>query len=63
MLLIRFDKKLPQKWGVATYVKNTATGFKAENITFETSFSKYITDEEIVDGVESDGSKAFVRKD
>ena len=58
----KFDKKLPQKWGVATYVKNTATGFKAENITFETSFSKYITDEEIVDGVESDGSKAFVRK-
>ena len=56
----KFDKKLPQKWGVATYVKNT--GFKAENITFETSFSKYITDEEIVDGVESDGSKAFVRK-
>ena len=29
----KFDKKLPQKWGVATYVKNTATGFKAENIT------------------------------
>lgn len=58
----KFDKKLPQKWGVATYVKNTATGFKAENITFETSFSKYITDEEIVDGVESDGTKAFVRK-
>ena len=36
----KFDKKLPQKWGVATYVKNTATGFKAENMTFETSFSK-----------------------
>ena len=58
----KFDKGLPQKWGVSTYVKNTATAFKAENITFETSFSKYITDEEINDGVESDGSKAFVRK-
>lgn len=58
----KYEKGLPQKWGVSTYVKNTAKGFKAENITFETSFSKYITDEEIADGVESDGSKAFVRK-
>ena len=43
------------KWGVGTYVKNTATGFKAENITFEASFNKYITDEEIADGVEETG--------
>ena len=43
------------KWGVGTYVKNTAKGFKAENITFEASFNKYITDEEITDGVTATG--------
>ena len=44
------------KWGVGTYVTKTATGFKAENITFEASFNKYITDEEIADGVTATGS-------
>lgn len=44
------------KWGVSTYVKNTATGFKAENITFEASFNKYITDEELADGVTPTGA-------
>ncbi|MDO4299969.1 MAG: pectinesterase family protein [Clostridia bacterium] len=44
------------KWGVGTYVKNTAKGFKAENITFEASFNKYITDEEITDGVSATGA-------
>ena len=43
------------KWGVGTYVKKTANGFKAENITFEASFNKYITDEEIADGVTATG--------
>ncbi len=52
----KYDKNTPAKWGVATYVKNTATGFKAENITFEASFNKYITDEEIADGVEETGA-------
>ncbi len=44
------------KWGVGTYVTKTATGFKAENITFEASFNKYITDEEINDGVIATGA-------
>ena len=57
----KYEKNGPQKWGVGTYVKSTATGFKAEGITFESSFNKYVTDEEIVDGVESDGSIAFNR--
>ncbi len=48
----KFSRDLePAKWAVSTYVKNTAVGFKAENITFEASFNKYITDEEIADGV------------
>ncbi len=57
----KYDKGLPNKWGVSTYLKSGAKFFKAENITFETSFNKYITDEEILDGVESDGSMSFVR--
>ena len=28
-------------------LKNTATGFSADGITFEASFNRYITDEEI----------------
>lgn len=40
-----------QRWGGAFYVKNTAHDFYAENIVFENSFNKYMTDEEIEDGV------------
>lgn len=58
----KFGKKGPAKWGVATYIKNEAKAFRAEGITFETSFNKYVTDEEIADGVEMDGSFNFVRK-
>ncbi len=46
----------PAKWGTGVYVKNTAKGFRAEKITFEASFNKYITDEEIDDGVLETGS-------
>ena len=58
----KFGKKTVARWGVATYVQKDAKAFRAEGITFETSFNKYVTDEEIADGVESDGSIAFVRK-
>ena len=51
----KFAKNGPQKWGTAVYIKEGATNFKAEGITFENSFNKYITDEEIADGVESTG--------
>lgn len=50
-----FDKYLKHgvdKWGAATYLKSSATDFKAENIVFETSFNRYMTAEEIADGVE-----------
>jgi len=57
----KFEKKPVAKWGGATYLKANAKSFKAENITFETSFNKYITDEEIADGVETDGSIKFNR--
>ena len=58
----KFGKKGVAKWGGATYIKNEARAFRAEGITFETSFNKYVTDEEIADGVEMDGSFNFVRK-
>lgn len=51
----KFSKNQPQKWGTAFYLKEGATGFKAEGITFENSFNQYITDEEIADGVKSTG--------
>lgn len=59
----KFEKKSVAKWGVATYVKKDAKFFRAEGITFETSFNKYVTAEELKDGVEPDGTTiAFVRK-
>ncbi len=48
-----------QRWGGTFYIKNTATDFYAENILFENSFNKYITDEEIEDGVEPDGAQSI----
>ncbi len=58
----KFEKKTVAKWGAATYVKPEAKGFRAEGITFETSFNKYVCEEEISDGVETDGSINFDRK-
>lgn len=37
-------------WGHTVRVNSTATGFKADNITFESSFDRYVTKEEIEDG-------------
>ena len=57
----KFGKKTVAKWGGATYIKSVAKAFRAEGITFESSFNKYVTDEEIADGVECEGF-SFVRK-
>lgn len=48
----QYEKGAASRWGAATYVKSNGTGFKAENIYFEASFNKYMTDEEVADGVE-----------
>lgn len=53
----KYEKKIAAKWGTAVYVKNTAKNFKANGITFENSFNRYVTDEEIEDGVECDTLK------
>ncbi|MBR1771626.1 MAG: hypothetical protein IJ747_06315, partial [Lachnospiraceae bacterium] len=51
----QFEKRIVEKWGTCVYVQKTATAFRAEGITFENSFNRYITDEEIEDGVEVSG--------
>lgn len=38
-------------WGTTVELLATAINFKAENITFESSFNRYMTEEEIADGV------------
>jgi pectin methylesterase-like acyl-CoA thioesterase len=52
-----FDKYLKDKagkfkWGATVFLTSAAKGFRAENITFENSFNKYMTQEELDDGVE-----------
>lgn len=60
----KYAKNSASKWGVGTYIKGSATAFRAEGITFEASFNKYVTDEEIADGVVTGGADAknFERK-
>ncbi len=50
----KYQKNNAEKWGYAVMVNTGATAFRAENITFENSLNRYITDEEIEDGVEAD---------
>ncbi|SEG00191.1 pectinesterase family protein [Lachnospira multipara] len=51
----KYDKNTATKWGASVYVNGKATGFRASGITFEASFNRYITDEELEDGVEVSG--------
>lgn len=47
------------RWGSAVALHTNATYFRAEYITFENSFNRYVTDEEIADGVEPSGSQSI----
>ncbi|MCM1326975.1 MAG: pectinesterase family protein [Bacteroidales bacterium] len=58
----KYDKHIANRWGVAVYVKDTATAFRAEGITFENSFNRYITDEELADGVECTGETVKIER-
>lgn len=49
-------KNKVENWGATLTLKNTAENFRAKYITFENSFNRYITDEEIADGVEANTS-------
>lgn len=52
----RIDPEDVDRWGCAVKLNKTANYFKAENIVFENSFNRYITEEELADGVEPLGS-------
>ena len=52
----KFSRLLPTRWGSTVQIKSTAHDFRASGITFESSFNRYITDEEIEDGVTLDTS-------
>ncbi len=61
----KYEKANADRWGCA--VRIAASDFRAENIIFENSFNRYITEEEILDGVElhtegTDSLATFVRK-
>ncbi len=57
----KFEKASAADWGATVFVKPAATAFRAEGITFENSFNRYITDEELEDGVALDGSSGNVK--
>ncbi|MBQ7013897.1 MAG: hypothetical protein IJN11_08315 [Oscillospiraceae bacterium] len=46
-----------QRWGGSVQLLSNADYFKAENIVFENSFNRYVTSEEIADGVTPSGSQ------
>jgi pectin methylesterase-like acyl-CoA thioesterase len=50
----KYAKSTADKWGATVYLTNKANGFRAENIVFENSFNKYVTQEELNDGVQPD---------
>lgn len=47
----KFTKGSADRWGATVYLTNKATSFRAENIVFENSFNRYMTQEELDDGV------------
>lgn len=47
------------RWGCSVYLRSKAAFFRAENIVFEASFNRYVTDEELADGVEPSGSQSI----
>ena len=49
-------KRDPERWGGSVQLQHWATDFKAKNIIFENSFNRYVTNEEIEDGVAVSGS-------
>ena len=48
-----------RRWGATVHVLSKASYFKAENIVFENSFNRYMTQEEIQDGVEVSGTSGI----
>ena len=55
-------KGVAQRWGTAVRLQSGAKYFRAENITFENSFNRYMTNEELADGVEPTGETLTVQR-
>jgi len=55
-------KGIAQRWGTAVRIQSGGQYFRAENITFENSFNRYMTSEEIADGVEATGETLTVAR-
>ncbi|MBR6761523.1 MAG: pectate lyase, partial [Oscillospiraceae bacterium] len=53
------SKGKPARWGTAVRINSGAKYFRAENITFENSFNRYLTNEEIADGVSISGESSI----
>ncbi len=47
------------RWGCGVRVQSNGDYFRADHITFENSFNRYVTNEEIADGVEPSGSQSI----
>ena len=56
------SKRVADRWGTAVRLQSGAKFFRAENITFENSFNRYMTSEEIADGVEPTGETLTVQR-
>ena len=50
---------MTENWGGAVVAWTNATGFTAKDITFENSFNKYLTAEELEDGVAPSGGESI----
>lgn len=55
----KFEKREVKNWGCTVKINSSAKDFRAENIIFESSFNRYVTEEEIEDGVEVSGGTAI----
>ena len=52
------SKNIASKWGATVQLWPKATYFKAKYIVFENSFNRYMTSDEVKDGVELSGDKS-----
>lgn len=53
---------VPGHWGATVNLSANAAGFRAENVVFENSFNRYMTAEEVEDGVGEGGDNAKVNR-
>ena len=50
-------------WGATVNLLEGAAGFQAEDLTFENSFNRYLTDEELADGAGANATAAVTARD